>query len=148
MGRREGPAPVRGAVGAAGDGGDRGDGGQATVELAMVLPLVVMLILSVLQVGLVLRDQVMVVHAAREGARAAVVAEATSDRAGAAARAAQLSGSFHPDETEVRTRLLDGGRRLEATVRHVNGTDVPLVGLILPDVVLEARAVMRVEHPR
>lgn len=139
MARWEGPRPVRTSPRAA-------DGGQATVELAMVLPLVAVLVLVVLQIGLVLRDQVMVVHAAREAARAAVVAEAAADRAGAAVRAARLSGSFHPDETEVRTRLVDGGRRLEATVRHVNRTEVPLVGLVLPDVALEASAVMRVEH--
>ena len=141
MARREGRGPARASVGTC------DDGGQATVELALVLPLVVLVILLVLQIGLVMRDQVMVVHAAREAARAAVVTEAAADRAGAALRAAQLSGSFHPDETHVSTRLLDGGRRLEATVRHVNRTDVPLVGLLLPDVGLEARTVMRVEHP-
>ncbi|MCD9624629.1 TadE/TadG family type IV pilus assembly protein [Rhabdothermincola salaria] len=141
MARREGRGSARAFA------GTPADGGQATVELAMVLPLVALVVLLVLQVGLVLRDQVMVVHAAREAARAAVVAEAANDRAGSAARAARLSGSFHPDETEVSTRLLDGGRRLEATVRHVNRTDVPLVGLLLPDVGLEARTVMRVEHP-
>ena len=47
--------------------------GQATVELALVLPLVVFGLLAILQVGLVVRDQVAVVHAAREAARAASV---------------------------------------------------------------------------
>src|SRR4029078_2878808 len=42
--------------------------GQATVELALVLPLVVFALLAILQVGLVVRDQVAVVHAAREAA--------------------------------------------------------------------------------
>lgn len=124
----------------------RREAGQATVELALVLPLAAIAVLVVLQVGLVLRDQVMVVHAAREAARAAVVAEAAADRAGAATRAAQISGAFHPDETGVATRIVDGGRRLEATVRHVNRTDILLVGALLPDVTLEARAVMRVER--
>ena len=44
---------------------------QATVELALVLPVVATLLLAVVQVGLVVRDQIRVTHAAREAARAA-----------------------------------------------------------------------------
>ena len=43
--------------------------GQATVEFALVLPLIVFALLAILQVGLVARDQIAVVHAAREAAR-------------------------------------------------------------------------------
>lgn len=123
----------------------RSDGGQATAELAVVLPLVVMLLILVLQIGLVARDQVMVVHAAREAARSAAVAEAGGDRSAAATRAARLSGAFSPAEASVTTELLDAGRRVRTTVRHTNHTDLPLVGALLPDVDLEATAVMRVE---
>ena len=49
------------------------ESGQATVEFALVLPLVVVLILAVLQTALVVRDYVATVHAAREAARAASV---------------------------------------------------------------------------
>lgn len=125
----------------------RTDGGQATVELAVVLPLVVVLLVLVLQIALVARDQVMVVHAAREAARSAAVAEAAGDRSEAAARAARASGAFAPSETSVVTELLDGGRRIRATVQHTNRTDLPLVGALLPDLDLEASAVMRVERP-
>src|SRR5687767_8032990 len=48
----------------------RASRGQATVELAVSLPFVVAALLLVLQVGLVVRAQVLVVHAAREAARA------------------------------------------------------------------------------
>ena len=51
----------------------RGDRGQAMVETALVLPLVVLFLLAVVQVGLVVRAQVLVTHAAREAARAAAV---------------------------------------------------------------------------
>jgi Flp pilus assembly protein TadG len=124
----------------------RPDGGQATVELAVVLPLVVVLLVLVLQIALVARDQVMVVHAAREAARSAAVAEAAGDRTAAATRAADASGAFAPSETVVVTELLEGGRRVKATVRHTNRTDLPLVGALLPDMDLEASAVMRVER--
>lgn len=124
-----------------------GDHGQATVELAVVLPLVALLLVLVLQVGLVLRDQVLVVHAAREAARAAVVAEARGDRAAAAVEGAERSGSFPAGQARVSTQLLEGGTRLRATVRHTNRTDLPLVGALLPDVQLSASATMRVEQP-
>jgi Flp pilus assembly protein TadG len=58
------------------------------VELALVLPLVLLLLLGVVQVGLVVRDQILVVHAAREAAR-----EAAVDPAPGAARRAALAGS-------------------------------------------------------
>ena len=101
----------------------------------------------VLQVGAVLRDHVLVVHAAREAARAGVVAEASGDRASAARTGADRSGAFRAGDLAVTTRLVDGGSRLEATVRHVNRTDFPLVGALLPDVEVSGTATMRVEQP-
>ena len=56
----------------------RDDGGQATVEFALVLPLLAVLLLAVVQVGLVVRDQVLLTHAAREAARAVAVREVPS----------------------------------------------------------------------
>ena len=50
-----------------------GEGGQSTVELVLLIPVVVLALLLVLQVALVARAQVLVVDAAREGARAAAV---------------------------------------------------------------------------
>ena len=63
------------------------DRGQASVELALLLPIVVLLLLAVLQVGLVARDVVLVTHASREAARAAALdgAPAAARRAAAAA---------------------------------------------------------------
>ena len=133
--------------GAAVDGALPRDTGQGTVELALTLPLVATLLVLVLQVGVVLRDHVLVVHAAREAARAGVVAEAAADRASAARAGAESSGAFAVGDAEVTTRLLDAGTRLETTVRHVNRTDLPLVGLLLPDVEVHATATMRVERP-
>ena len=48
-----------------------GERGQATVEFALVLPVLVFSAIAILQVELVVRDYVAVVHAAREAARAA-----------------------------------------------------------------------------
>jgi Flp pilus assembly protein TadG len=49
----------------------RHETGSAAVELALVLPLVLMMVLALLQVGLLAKDSLVVVQAAREGAREA-----------------------------------------------------------------------------
>lgn len=56
--------------------------GQATVETALVLPVVAVLLLAVVQAGLLARDQVTAVHAARAAARAVAVQpdQAAADR--------------------------------------------------------------------
>jgi Flp pilus assembly protein TadG len=53
----------------------RREGGQSTVELALVLPVVAVVALALVDIGLVLRDNVLCVHAAREAARALAVGE-------------------------------------------------------------------------
>ncbi len=119
------------------------DRGQAAVELALVLPLVAALALALLQVALVVRDQVLVVHAAREGARAAAV----SDDPGAARAAALAGASLIPDRVVVEASGRGGaGSRVRVLVRYVSVTDLPLVGPLVGDVELSGSASMRVER--
>lgn len=116
--------------------------GQAAVELALSLPLVVLLLLAAVQTGLVVRDQILVVHASREAARAAVV----SSEPGAARRAAIGSSGLSQHRLSVEQGPRAGtGSALRVTVRYVSATEVPLVGSFLPDVVLRATTTMRVE---
>ncbi len=75
----------------------RDDRGQATVELALVLPLVALVLAALVQAVVVARDQLLVVHAAREAARAAAVDPAP----GAAMDAAELSGPLDPRRLDV-----------------------------------------------
>jgi Flp pilus assembly protein TadG len=122
----------------------RGDEGQAAAEVALVLPLVAMLLLMLVQVGLIVRDQVLVVHAAREAARAAAV-EAGDE---APHRAALLAGGL--DRRRLSTEIVsDEPRTAGATVRvrvsYRAATDVPLVGGLLGEPELHATAAMRVE---
>jgi len=124
----------------------REDGGQASVELALVLPLVAVVLLLVLQAGLVLRDHLLVAHAAREASRAAAVAD--DDRGGAARRGAQRAGPLDDDRLAVTIAPTGGGETVTAHVRYVSTTDVPLIGLLLPDLTLTADATMRVEASR
>jgi Flp pilus assembly protein TadG len=109
------------------------------VEFAFVLPLLVLAALAVIQVGLVVRDQLGVVHAAREAARAASV----DPDPGRAIRAAHrtLPGA----EVDVGARPKVGGE-VSVTVRYTSVTDLPLVGVLFPDPDLHATSVMRVER--
>jgi Flp pilus assembly protein TadG len=121
----------------------RGERGQATVEAALVLPLVVLLLLAVIQVGLLVRAEVLVTHAAREAARAAAV----DPDPGAAANAAALATTLGPDRLTVHVHGRGGpGSRVQVDVEYRAPTDVPLVGGLLGDITLHASATMRVEQ--
>ena len=74
------------------------DRGQATVELALALPLLCLLVLAVVQVGVVVRDRLAVQLAAREAARAAVVA---ADPVAAGTPAAQRAVQLRPLQVRV-----------------------------------------------
>jgi len=121
----------------------RRDPGQAVVELALALPVVFVLLLGVVQVAVVVRDQLLVQHAAREGARAASVSAAPGAAAsGAAGRvlAPARLGS-------VAVGAVAGAATVRVTVRAVTHTDVPLVGALIGDVAHEASAEMVLEPP-
>ena len=124
--------------------GTRVDRGQTTVELALVLPLAVALLLLVIQVGLVVRDELLVVHAAREGARAAAVG-----LDGAKVRAAvEAAGPLRADRLRAQvTRTSADGGQVVVTVRYRSVTDLPLVGALVPDLDLVERVQMREEDP-
>jgi len=97
--------------------------------------------LFVVQVGLVVRDSLMVLNAARAGARAAAVepnVEAATDAALAATslRPAQLS-----------TALVREGTLVRFTVTYRARTNVALVGALIGDVVIREEVTMRVEGP-
>ena len=122
--------------------GTRADAGQSTVELALVLPLVVALLLVVIQVGLVVRDQILVVHAAREAVRAASVGD-TDDQV---RQVATRAGPLEADRLTVLVRRQPGTPpTVGVHVTYRCPTDLPLVGGLVPDVDLEADAVMAQE---
>ena len=117
----------------------RREPGQTTVELALVFPVVLLLILVLVQAALVLRDDLALTSAAREAARAASV-DADPARAERAAAAvlpgARVSSGARPA----------GGELVIVLVTYRSPTNLPLVGPLLPDPELVARAAMRVER--
>lgn len=117
--------------------------GQASVELALVLPVVVVALLAAIQVAVVGRAQLVVAHAARVGARAAAV----DPRAGAAARAVRVAiPALKGAEVTTDTSQHGSGHRLVTVrVRSRVRTDVPIVGALIPDISLDSTATFRDE---
>ncbi len=123
----------------------RGDGGQASVELALLLPVVLLLLLAVLQVGLLARDVVLVTHASREAARAA----ATDADPAAAREAAFASSDLAADRLTVEVAGRGpAGSRVRVEVVYRAATTVPLIGHLVGDRTIRSTATMRVETPK
>lgn len=110
--------------------------GQASVELALVLPVVAVVLLVVLQLVVVFRDRVALTGAARAAARRAMV-----DPSPAAARAAAIGEtSLRSDRLAVSVSGDPGsGGVVTVTVRYRSPTDVPVVGRFVGDVELIER---------
>lgn len=120
----------------------RDERGQATVELALSLPLAVMFALMVVQAGLVAKDLLLVNHSAREAARAAAVEPTVAVARSGAVGAASL------DADRLSVSLSGGsstGDQTTATVSYESPTSVPLVGWLVGDITLSASVTMRVE---
>jgi Flp pilus assembly protein TadG len=118
----------------------RRDAGQATVELALCLPLLCLLLLGVVQVAVIVRDQLAVQLAAREAARAAAV---SADGAGAATAAGHAAVALAP----LALRVDRSANAVTATASYIDHTDVPLIGALLPDVRVSASATLQFEPP-
>jgi Flp pilus assembly protein TadG len=116
------------------------DTGQATVELALALPAVLLALLAVVQAGLVVADHVGTVHVAREAARAVAV-----DGRPGAAQAAVIDAGGEGCSAAV-SRPEEVGATLTVAVTCPSPTEVPLVGALVPDVDVRSRASMRVER--
>jgi len=117
----------------------RREQGQSTVEFALVLPLVVLMLLAIIQTALVARDEVLIIHAAREAAR-----EASVDAGEARVRAAVER--VLPGASVIVAPDPGVGEPRGVTVRFVSHTDLPLVGVIYPDLELAASVTMRAER--
>lgn len=107
----------------------------------MVLPLVVILLAFLVEVGLVVRDQVLVIHAAREAARTAAVDPDPAVIRGAAADGSGLEG------LRVTTSGREGaGSRVTVHVEYDEPGRFPFVRALTSRITLRASATMRVEE--
>jgi Flp pilus assembly protein TadG len=81
----------------------RADGGQALVEFALVAPVLLLLVVGIFEFGRAWNAHQAVTDAAREGARAAVVADPlmTPDSVEAVVRNALARASLDPAKAEI-----------------------------------------------
>lgn len=116
------------------------ESGQASVEMALLLPVLVLLCLLVVQVVVVGRDRVLLVHGTRAAARAVVLEPTEASARDALAR--------HGPSGDAVTVELSGDRSpggmVTVTVR-ARPTTVPIVGRVLAGVVLTERLAAVVE---
>jgi len=118
------------------------DSGSATVEFALVIPLLLVVLLASVEVMLVARSQLQLGHAAREGAREAATTP-DLERAIVAVQRSLDDGAASRVRVSVdRQQHVGGTARVTATLSHAIAT--PLFGGFA--VTLESSAVMRVER--
>lgn len=114
------------------------------MEFALVLPLILVLALSILQVGLLAKDQLVLEGSARAGAREAAVTveEATVRRV-----ALEAAASLDLNRISVAVqRQAEAGSGVTVTVRYEAPVVIPAVAWLFPQAVhLSARATMRQE---
>lgn len=143
---------LRGAVRAAGRA-RRDESGQALVEFALVIPVVLLLLIALFELGRVWHTYQVITDAAREGARHAAVANPTITRDTVIARveAALSRGGLRPEKWDIRLEGLDGPTGSADTVEikylFEPAFAGPLLGLAVKkrSVTLKTQFVMRNE---
>jgi hypothetical protein len=124
--------------------GDRGRGqsGQATVELALLLPLVCALLVAALEVGLVLRAQVLLVEVARQAARQASLAPGPGgDDPDELARRVGLD----PQRLEVVVERSSSSHTVTVVARYRQPFSVPFLAVGHPVLTLSTHLTVREE---
>ena len=110
------------------------------MELALLMPFLVLLLMCIIQTALVARDGVLVSHAARVGARIASVESSLQAVREAVTEATPLD----PARLEIAKHT--NGNLVRITVRYRSATEVPLVGALIGDVAMEESAAMPLER--
>ena len=121
-----------------------GQRGTAAVEFALVLPIVLAIVLALVQVGLLVRDRLLVESAVRSGARTAAVEPGDDAVRAAVVRSAP---SLDPGSLSVSTaRAGVRGEPVTVTVSYVAAIRVPFVAWLFPaGVTMRAEATDRQE---
>ena len=114
--------------------------GQATVEFALILPLIVACMAVVLIAGVLVHDQLALSETARLAARSAIVSDNPSD-------SAQQVIETIDSNIEVRTVIDEVTGLVTVSLSKTRKVPLWLFQSVLPTVNLRARAVMAMEPP-
>jgi Flp pilus assembly protein TadG len=116
-----------------------GERGQATVEFALALGVIAVLVVAIARVGVVIRDELAVGLAAREGARAAAV---SADPASAAVAAATRAVSL-----PIAVSTSAGSTTVTVSVVYTDGGGSSIISRMFGSVVHRSSATMALEPP-
>ena len=118
--------------------------GSATVEFVLVLPLVLTVAVAILQLGLLVKDQLIVQESARAGARQASV---STDDATVIQAADDAAPSLEGAKLDVSVQRDPGaGAPVSVSVTYHAEVTLPIISWLFPSTVdLSSTAVMRGE---
>lgn len=121
--------------------------GQALVEIALVLPIILLLIFGIIEFGRIFNAYIIVYNASREGARYAAIGKKGSDvQTEVTERTASLVGGVtvkvNPQDTRTQ------GTEVQVTVKYDLSLITPIVGPLISSTKslhIESTTAMRVE---
>jgi Flp pilus assembly protein TadG len=121
-----------------------GERGQSTIELALCLPVVALVLAAAVEIALLGGDQLRLWHAAREAARTAVV-DPDPAAVYAAVQRSGLEGVRVMVSPAAGHRV--AGRPLTVTLAYGPAHGIPLLRNVLAPLTIEASTTMRIEVP-
>ncbi|WP_425059622.1 hypothetical protein SCACP_02140 [Sporomusa carbonis] len=126
--------------------------GQAIVETALVLPVIVLLLFAILELGQVINEYLVLTAAAREGARTAAVSDDTAARAAVDDAVAGISKNGLTVKIEYPGGKREQGKPVIVTVSKPIEVTTPMIREIIDrafpvTALITGRSVMRVELP-
>lgn len=129
--------------------------GQALVELAITLPILLMVLVGLITIGLIMNSQIILTQAAWEGARAgATISDPAAGDAQITAAVRNALAGLDPDQVQIdieprqyqpprnQPYPMPRGHPLTVTLRY----DFPLSLPVAAEVPLTARATSRMEY--
>jgi Flp pilus assembly protein TadG len=124
--------------------------GQGLVELALVLPILLLLLFGIIEFGRVMGAGVIVTHSARDAARYGAVG-ATNNEIVERIRTNTAASLYDPSapsdlQIEITRTDVNGGRDIEVNVSYAVQLYMPIIpGLIGNPFIVEGSSLMRLE---
>lgn len=103
---------------------ERGESGSAVVEFALLLPILLLVLLAVVQIGVLANDRLLLTQAARAGAREAAVQQ---DDVAIREAATSAGAGLDPERLQLEVDRGDGrGSPVTVSLSY----DVPIAGVL------------------
>lgn len=117
----------------------KNENGASAIEFALVLPVLIMLLFSIFEFGIIYNNYLAITHAAREGARLAAVKQYSEE--------VVRERAYPVNPTQISLGYPNGdvhGEPVEVTVRYEKQIEIPFWGA--QTIPLVSRAQMRIEY--